>query len=113
MTKLLVSIVMSVALVAFGCSNWNRMTPAPLDNRAIQAEVEKNLAADGLAGIVHVSEVHEGVVTLTGTVKTTADRQKAYDDAAKVNGVKRVDNKICPLYPICEAERNGQPESRC
>jgi len=27
-------------------------------------------------------------------VKTSSDRQKAYDDAAKVNGVKRVVNRI-------------------
>lgn len=83
-----------VFFVAFGCSNLNKMTPKPLDNKAIQAEVEKNLAADGLTGIVHVSEVHEGVVTLTGTVKTNSDRQKAYDDAAKVDGVKRVVNEV-------------------
>lgn len=83
-----------VLTLAVGCSNLNKMTPAPLDNKAIQAEVEKNIAADGLTAVVHVSEVHEGVVTLTGTVKTSADRQKAYDDAAKVNGVKRVVNEL-------------------
>lgn len=83
-----------VLTLALGCSNWNKATPGPLDNKAIQAEVEKNIAADGLTGIVHVSEVHEGVVTLTGTVKSSSDRQKAYDDAAKVNGVKAVKNQI-------------------
>ena len=81
-------------VLAFGCSNLNKMTPQPLDNKAIQTEVEKNLAADGLTGIVHVDSVHEGVVTLTGTVKNTSDRGKANDDAAKVNGVKRVVNQI-------------------
>ena len=89
--------VMALAFVlalAVNCSNLNKMTPAPLDNKAIQAEVEKNLASDGLTGIVHVSEVHEGVVTLTGTVKNATDRQRAYDDAAKVNGVKSVVNEV-------------------
>lgn len=91
------ALICSVALlcaIAFGCANWNKMTPQPLDNKAIQTEIEKNLAADGLTGIVHVDSVHEGVVTLTGTVKNTTDRSKAYDDAAKVNGVKRVVNQI-------------------
>ena len=92
-TASLVALAFLLAL-AMNCSNYNKMTPKPLDNKAIQTEVEKNLAADGLTGIVHVSEVHEGVVTLTGTVKTAADRQKAYDDAAKVNGVKSVDNQV-------------------
>ena len=83
-----------ILLVALGCSNLNKMTPGPLDNKAIQTEVEKNLAADGLTGVVHVDSVHEGVVTLTGTVHSAADRQKAYDDAAKVNGVKSVVNNL-------------------
>lgn len=89
-------ILISTLLVigAIGCSNWNKMTPKGLDNKAIQAEVEKNIAADGLTGIVHVSEVSNGTVTLTGTVKSSADRQKAYDDAAKVNGVTRVINQV-------------------
>jgi osmotically-inducible protein OsmY len=93
--KKLVSMIAIVAVVLLvGCSNFNKVTPAPLDNKAIQAEVEKNVAADGLTGIVHVSEVHDGVVTLTGTVKSSSDRQKAYDDAAKVNGVKQVINEV-------------------
>jgi osmotically-inducible protein OsmY len=83
-----------VMALAVNCSNLNRVTPEPLDNKAIQAEVEKNIAADGLTGIVHVSEVHQGVVTLTGTVKNDSDRQKAYNDAAKVNGVKSVINEL-------------------
>jgi osmotically-inducible protein OsmY len=86
--------LVAAVILAVGCANWNKVTPQPLDNKAIQAEVEKNLAADGLTGVVHVSEVHEGVVTLTGTVKTSSDRQKAYDDAAKVNGVKSVRNDV-------------------
>jgi osmotically-inducible protein OsmY len=68
------------------------MTPKPLDNAAIETEIRKNLAGDGIIG-VHIS-VDAGVVTLEGNVKTSSDRQKAYDDAAKVNGVKRVVNRI-------------------
>jgi osmotically-inducible protein OsmY len=95
MKKTALSVALAlVFVVAFGCSNWNKATPGPLDNKAIQAEVEKNLAADGLTGIVHVDSVHEGVVTLTGTVHSAADRQKAYDDAAKVNGVTTVVNNV-------------------
>jgi osmotically-inducible protein OsmY len=113
MTKLLVSIVMSVALVAFGCSNWNRMTPKPFDDAAIASEIKKNLLADRLTGID--VDVNGGVVSLSGHVFKAADRETAYHDAAKVPGVKNVVNQIviCPVYPICEGERDGQPESRC
>jgi osmotically-inducible protein OsmY len=93
MKKLLVSIIISAALVmALGCSNWNRMTPKSLDNSTTASEVKKNLLADHLTGVD--VDVNEGVVTLAGHLPTAADRQKAYDDAAKVTGVKKVVNHI-------------------
>jgi osmotically-inducible protein OsmY len=93
MKKLLVSITMSVALIAaLSCSNWNRMTPKSLDNSTTASEVKKNLLADHLTGVD--VDVNEGVVTLAGHLPTAADRQKAYDDAAKVTGVKKVVNHI-------------------
>ena len=92
MKKLLVSTIMSVALItALGCSNWNRMTPKSLDNSTTATEIKKNLVADHLSVDVDVTD---GVVTLSGHLPTAADRQKAYDDAAKVTGVKKVVNHI-------------------
>ena len=79
-------------VASFGCSNWNKMTPKPMDNTAIEEEIRKNMAADGITGM-HI-DVSNGVVTLTGNVKSAADRQKAYDDAAKVNGVRSVVNNV-------------------
>jgi osmotically-inducible protein OsmY len=93
MKKLLVPLIMSMALVAaLGCSNWNRMTPKSLDNTATATEIKKNLLGDRLTGVD--VDVTDGVVTLTGHLPTAADRQKAYDDAAKVTGVKTVVNHI-------------------
>lgn len=93
MKKAVASLFLSAALVSgIGCSNLNRVTPGPLDNTAIETEIRKNLAADHITGLS--IEVHEGVVTLTGHAGSAADRQKAYDDAAKVNGVKSVVNNI-------------------
>ena len=92
MKKVFASLVLSAALVsAVGCSNMNRNTPASLDNTAIETEIRKNLAGDHITGL-HI-DVHEGMVTLTGH-GSAADRQKAYDDAVKVNGVKSVTNNI-------------------
>lgn len=92
MKKALASLVLSAALVsAIGCSNWNRVTPGPLDNTTIEEEIRKNLLGDHITGLQ--IEVHDGVVVLSGH-GSSADRQKAYDDAVKVKGVKSVTNNI-------------------
>jgi osmotically-inducible protein OsmY len=93
MKKALVSLIMSAALVtAVGCSNWNRMTPKSLDNGTTATEIKKNLLGDHLTGVD--VDVTDGVATLTGHLPNASDRQKAYDDAAKVTGVKKVVNRI-------------------
>jgi osmotically-inducible protein OsmY len=92
MKKAFVSLVLSAALISgVGCSNWNRATPKSLDNTTMEEEIRKNLLGDHITGLQ--IEVHDGVVTLTGH-GSSADRQKAYDDAAKVPGVKSVVNNI-------------------
>lgn len=94
MKKALASLVFSAALVsAIGCSNWNRNTPANLDNTTIEEEIRKNLLGDHITGLQ--IEVHDGMVTLNGH-GSASDSQKAYDDAAKVKGVKSVTNNIKP-----------------
>jgi osmotically-inducible protein OsmY len=93
MKKLLISTIMSLALItALGCSNWNRMTPKSLDNSTTATEIKKNLLADHLTGID--VDVTDGVVTLTGHLPTAEDRHKAYEDASKVTGVKKVVDHI-------------------
>jgi len=90
MKKTLFAILLVLPLAA--CSNWNRMTPAPMDNGATTAEVKKNLLSDGLTGID--VDTTDGVVTLTGHLATREDRRKAVHDADKVNGVHRVVDHI-------------------
>src|SRR5213592_2214966 len=93
MKKSLFALLMSASLIApIGCSNWNRVTPAPLDNTAMEAEIRKNLTADSITGLG--IEVHEGRVTLSGHLPNASDRQKAIDDTRKVPGVKSVVNRI-------------------
>lgn len=93
MKKAFASLVLSAALVSsIGCANWNRNTPASMDNKAVEEEIRKNMLGDKITGLS--IDVHDGVVTLTGHLATASDRQKAYDDASKVNGVKNVVNHI-------------------
>jgi hypothetical protein len=93
MKKSLFALLMAASLIApVGCSNWNRVTPAPLDNTTMEAEIRKNLTADGITGLG--VEIHDGAVTLSGHLANSSDRQKAIDDARKVPGVKSVVNRI-------------------
>jgi len=51
------------------------------------------MAADGITGMT-VNVDKAGVTTIKGDVKTSSDKQKAIDDARKVNGVTRVIDQV-------------------
>ena len=93
MKKSLFSMIAALSLIVSlnACSNWNRVTPKPLDNTAIETEVRKNLTADSITGL-HI-DVSGGVVTLDGHL-SAADKAKAIADAQKVPGVTRVVDRI-------------------
>jgi osmotically-inducible protein OsmY len=93
MKKSLFSLFAALSLVVSlnACSNWNRATPKPLDNTAIESEVRKNLTADGISGL-HI-DVSNGVVTLDGHLSAN-DKSKAIADAQKVPGVTQVVDRI-------------------
>jgi osmotically-inducible protein OsmY len=93
MKKPLLSILAALSLVVSlsACSNWNRMTPKPLDNTTIETEVRKNLTADNITGL-HI-DVSNGVVTLDGHL-SASDKAKAIADAQKVPGVTQVVDRI-------------------
>jgi osmotically-inducible protein OsmY len=94
MKKTIASITVALfVFAAFACSNWNKYTPKALDSTAIAEEIRKNMLGDGITGMT-VDVSNDGVVTLKGDVKTSSDKQKALDDARKVNGVKRVIDRI-------------------
>ena len=85
--------VVLVVLFSFACSNWNKYTPKGMDATAIADEIRKNMAGDGITGMT-VNVDKDGVTTLHGDVKNSSDKQKAIDDARKVNGVTRVIDEI-------------------
>src|SRR5438132_1191703 len=51
MKKSIASITVVLLLTAFGCANWNRYTPAGVDDNAIATEIRKNLAGAGYTGM--------------------------------------------------------------
>jgi osmotically-inducible protein OsmY len=90
---LLIPMVLILAL-ASGCNSWGKVAPkGTVRNAIVEADVKKNLIADGLTGL-GVEVYEDGTAYLDGQVKTGSDRAKARDDALKVYGVKRVVNNI-------------------
>jgi len=66
-----------------------------LDDAAVTAKVKAKLAADSQTSAIKIGvETHEGAVTLTGTVPTEQEKDKAKELAASEPGVKRVVNNI-------------------
>ncbi len=90
MKKVVASLVVAVALL--GCSNWNKYTPKALDKTATEEEIRKNMAGDSITGLT-IKVDDNGVVTLTGHLPRDK-REKAVEDARKVNGVTRVVDNI-------------------
>ena len=94
MKKSLLALLMSAALVSsIGCSNWNKVTPKPLDNTAMEEEIRKSLAGDHITGLS--IDVNSGVVTLKGHL-SAADKQKVHGQAnplltGSIDGIKNGD----------------------
>jgi len=91
MKKTFVTLLLSAAMVLPACSNWNKMTPKSMDNKAIEEEIRKNMAADHITGLT--VDVNGGTVTLKGHL-SAADKARALDDARKVTGVTSVNDQI-------------------
>lgn len=69
--------------------------PKPDPNRELAARVKRALEEEAKiqAGGIDVTAA-DGVVTLWGTAASDAERNSAAQAAAKVDGVKSVDNKL-------------------
>jgi osmotically-inducible protein OsmY len=91
MKKTLVTLLLTAAMVLPACSNWNKMTPKGMDNKAIEEEIRKNMAADHITGLT--VDVNGGTVTLKGHL-SAGDKARALDDARKVTGVTSVNDQI-------------------
>jgi hyperosmotically inducible periplasmic protein len=82
----MVAVVISVLV---GCNS------RAVDDSAITAKVKSKLAADSQTSAIKISvETKDGVVTLSGTVPTTTEKDEAVKVAKNTEGVKRVLNEI-------------------
>lgn len=91
--SIFVLFIMILAVAA--CSSLNQVTPQVLDDEAIEAEVRANIAEELPNQTFDIGvSVDDRVVTLTGTVNSTSQRQTIIDAAADVEGVRRIINNI-------------------
>ncbi len=93
--KIVLALVAMMALSLMACTSLNQVTPAPLDNAAMEADVRAAIASDhpGQTFSVGVS-VDNGIVTLSGTVETPAQRSSIAAAANGVDGVRSVINNL-------------------
>ena len=68
---------------------------ARVEDTVLVTEIEGRIAADPDLSVSNIDvDVNQGVVTLSGTVKTDAARMRAAQIAEKVDGVVRVQNDL-------------------
>ena len=96
MKRQLSVLMVLLALFTVACGSMNRATPEEWDKAAMEADVRGKVATavPGKTFDIGVSVNDDKVVTLTGTVDTSAEKQSIGDAARSVNGVARVINNI-------------------
>ena len=122
MKRSIVTLFLSVALVSgvFAAQNKNakppakaapaKAAPAPVDDASITAAVKEKLSkAASLKGAGIDAATKDGVVTLTGKVKTGGLKGAATNLAKSVKGVKKVDNQITVEPKPAAANKNAKP----
>ena len=93
--KMVFVLVAMLAVSMMACTSLNQVTPEPLDNAAMEADVRAEIADDHPDETFDIGvSVDNGVVTLTGTVDTAAERSSIAASARKVDGVRSVINNL-------------------
>jgi hyperosmotically inducible periplasmic protein len=83
------------ALTIVTAPAWAAEGHHPIKDSYITAKVKAELIADRDtdADHIHVTTRH-GIVTLRGVVQSTAEMDKAKEDAMKIDGVREVRNEL-------------------
>ncbi len=97
----LTSILLAPALVAAENNNSEFRVGEFVKDSAITAQIKtKLLAAEDIDSLrIQVDTDNNGVVVLTGTVKTEAEKDRVHNIVHSVDGVKNVFNKL-EINPI-------------
>lgn len=89
MRRLVIPTLIAVTVLLAGCSSQ------AIDDSAVTAKVKSKLATDSQTSAIKIGvETSSGIVTLTGTVPTDTEKNKAELLARDTEGVKKVQNNI-------------------
>jgi len=90
--RTLTALFLAISLLGLsGCAS----TGAFFDEASTTAKVKKAIYSEPSLKVMDISvSTDDGVVELTGAVKTRAERARAAQVASKVEGVKRVKNEL-------------------
>jgi osmotically-inducible protein OsmY len=95
--KRISAVLSAAALLALGgcASTSDNKVGAYFDDAAITAKVKTAIYNESALKVTDISvTTQENVVSLSGSVKSRAERTKAEQVARKVDGVKRVKNEL-------------------
>jgi osmotically-inducible protein OsmY len=74
---------------------WGKISGQNIDDTTITTTVKRKLAADKGSSVTRVQvDTNRGVVALTGTVESAADRARAEQITRTVGGVRGVANNL-------------------
>ena|SRR4051794_13697974 len=95
MTRKLSFLVLFLMIFSAACGSMNRVTPSSMDDTAMKTDVKGKILETNPGKTFDIGvEVHSGVVTLNGDVKSAADRDEIVRAAHSVSGVKSIINNI-------------------
>jgi osmotically-inducible protein OsmY len=91
-----VSVAAIVASLAIGASSaFAYGSDHPIEDSVLTTKVKAKLVEDNTTKARHINvTTKNGVVTLSGTVDSTTEKDAAAQDAQKVEGVASVDNQL-------------------
>jgi len=95
MNRKLTYLVLFLFVLSAACGSINRATPSSMDDTAMKTDVKGKILETDPGKTFEIGvEVHDGIVTLNGTVDSAAQRDDIVRAANSVHGVKRVIDNI-------------------
>lgn len=90
-----VLVILILMMATMACSSLNQVTPAGMDDAAIEAELRSRLLDDVETKALELSiQVDDGVVTVSGNVDTMAQKNRITETARGIDGVRSVINNV-------------------